>query len=348
MQQWANFDNHTYLTAAGLSQTDMSGYMGTMCTPGYTGPLCGACAPNHGRVGFQCSRCFHYRWGHYLLYLLVWVYLFGMVVVAGWIHVREVMQRHQKRQAGATLQVLQPHLLGNLSRQPSEVPRPPPQQQGSVAGDRAALPPAYSGGKDAGMVMVTSETNSFFKPTISYKPSSSFQDRDSPWVCHSEAAMAAAPASDAGAAGSGGVQPQAGHQGHLSDSAADDTHLQKDAAVNGGDATAAHDKKVGPAAVDRQGSSRGTSSLSRAPAPLKRPSSAWRNLLSTEDLDEEDCLQLARAASEGELADGTGRPAAPSSVVVDRSEMFYISDVVKVRGCKAEEGAGRVQLLLVV
>jgi hypothetical protein len=324
MKAWANDPDHAYLTGEELNHIDMSPYMGTMCTPGYTGPLCGSCEPNYGRVGFQCSRCFTHTWGHYLLYVVVWVYLFGMVVVAGWIHVREVMQRHQKKQAGATMAVLQPHLLGSLSRQPSEVHRQRElPHQGSSMGRPG--PPAYAADtQDAGMVMVASNNASF------YKPNSSTRDTDSAFMCQSAAAgAAAAAAAGTGSSGGSGLPRHAPgtHPAHLSDSslvgvlssATDDTRPQRDAGGVEEDKTAA--------AGDEKGGSKGPSGQSRA--PTKRRGRALRKLLSTEDLDEEDCQQLASAASEGKLGDPT---AAPSSVVVDRSEMFYISDVVKVRG----------------
>jgi hypothetical protein len=63
---------------------------------------------------------------------------------------------------------------------------------------------------------------------------------------------------------------------------------------------------------------------------MSRGSKIWRRLLDTEDLDEDARLKIASKASRS-LSEESNTASAAAAVMVDRSQKFYVSDIVKVR-----------------
>jgi hypothetical protein len=80
--------------AANMSTLQMNGtliepYMKHMCVKGYTGPLCGACEPDHGHTGTTCIKCLPQQTNSFL-YFLVCCFMMVVPVVQMLLHAKGV------------------------------------------------------------------------------------------------------------------------------------------------------------------------------------------------------------------------------------------------------------------
>lgn len=100
MANWAYANSN--LSTLNMTQTAIASYMERMCATGYTGPLCGACQPDHGHSGSTCVKCPNKSFNSFL-YIVVCCFMLLVPVVQMVLHSKNVSKNTQLVQAATRM-----------------------------------------------------------------------------------------------------------------------------------------------------------------------------------------------------------------------------------------------------